>query len=94
MTADPEIVLSIRCLLTDSDVVGFLNVSSRPADYSGRLYCVGSVGLVWPVEAAKKAESVFVPPDDSEYVVALMTRRTQQYPQFLAAMMSNGGSFE
>jgi hypothetical protein len=95
MTTDPEIVISIYSLEDDSDVLGFLNVSARPADFSGRLYCVGSVGLVWPVEATlKNADSVFVPTDDSEWLVALMMRRQQQYPEFLSAMMANGGTFE
>jgi hypothetical protein len=87
MPFDPDILISISCVRRGTDLIGFLSVSERPHDFSGRLFCVGSVGLAWPIETVPtNAGTVFEPPDDSEHVSTLIMRQKQPYANFTAAL--------
>lgn len=94
MPDDHEILISTHCVQNNSGMFGFLSVSAKPHDSNGRLYCIGSVDIPWPIEAISKDSILtFVPPED-DLQTALWMRRQQQYPQFLAAIMANGGISE
>jgi len=66
--------------------LGFLIV--RPPDSDVRLHGVGPVD----VEPIDDRVPFFV--DDGETMSLMMRRQQQQYSQFLAAIMANGGMFE
>jgi len=92
MPNDPEVRISIECVHRDSDLLGILKVATNSGVSK---YGIGSVGIPWPIGViSTRTDVIFVAPGDSEQAVALMMRRQQQFPQFLAAMMANGGMFE